>query len=166
MVIRTKDITIVKASPQDLAEILALQKLSYQKEAIRYNDHSIPPLTQTLAEMQSEYPTTTFLKATESNRIIGSIKGAVDAGTCHVGRLMVHPDYRGQGLGKRLVLELERVMLAQDKTVSRFELFTGERSHDNIALYHGLGYEIYKKEAYDASKNVVHMEKYVTKESR
>ncbi|NMC04314.1 MAG: GNAT family N-acetyltransferase [Candidatus Lokiarchaeota archaeon] len=159
-------INITPASYRDLAEILALQKLCYQKEADRYDDHTIPPLTQTLGEIQSEFSSTTFLKAIDGGRIIGSIKGRIDAGTCHVGRLMVHPDFRGKGLGKRLVQQLEQVMQGQDGHVTRFELFTGERSHDNIALYLGLGYEIYKKEAYDASKNIVYMEKRVARESR
>ena len=34
---------IQKANEQDLSEILALQKLAYQENAVRYNDFDIPP---------------------------------------------------------------------------------------------------------------------------
>lgn len=40
------------AVSEDAAAILALQKLAYQSEARLYDDYSLPPLTQTLPEMQ------------------------------------------------------------------------------------------------------------------
>jgi hypothetical protein len=39
---------IGKANKDDLREILALQKLAYKSEAELYDDHSIPPLTQSI----------------------------------------------------------------------------------------------------------------------
>jgi hypothetical protein len=47
----------------DQAEILALQKLAYQENAARYNDPSIPPLTQTLDELMEELKRYIILKA-------------------------------------------------------------------------------------------------------
>ncbi len=38
------DISIIQASPEDAAEILALQKVAYQSEARRNDDWTIPPL--------------------------------------------------------------------------------------------------------------------------
>ena len=45
---------ILKAYVDDLPEILALQKSAYQENAIRYNDPNIPPLQQTLNELNIE----------------------------------------------------------------------------------------------------------------
>lgn len=42
---------IVQASVTDAEEILKLQKLAYQIEAERYNDYNIPPLKQTIEEI-------------------------------------------------------------------------------------------------------------------
>lgn len=45
---------ILPATLADAPEILALQRLAYQAEARLYADWSIPPLTQTLAELEAE----------------------------------------------------------------------------------------------------------------
>jgi ribosomal protein S18 acetylase RimI-like enzyme len=98
------DIKITRASKEDLKVILQLQKLAYEKEAKRYNDFTIPPMTQTPEEIESEHESTIFLKLMDGGKIIGSIKGRKTDNTCHVGRLMVHPEYRGKGYGKKLVM--------------------------------------------------------------
>jgi hypothetical protein len=54
---------IVPASPDDAGEILALQKKAYQSEAKLNDDWTLPPLTQTLPEIISEFKTKVFLKA-------------------------------------------------------------------------------------------------------
>jgi hypothetical protein len=43
---------ITHAQGQDAADVLALQKLAYQSKADLYPSSLIPPLTQTLEEMQ------------------------------------------------------------------------------------------------------------------
>ena len=52
-----QEITIGCAAVEDAAEILAVQQAAYQSEAKMYQDWSIPPLTQTLAELQQELAT-------------------------------------------------------------------------------------------------------------
>ena len=89
------DISIDRASPGDASEVLALQKLAYQSEAELNGDWTIPPLTQTLSEIQSEFETKVFLKAVCADKIIGSVRAAQNSRTCQVGRLIVHPDYQG-----------------------------------------------------------------------
>ncbi len=66
---------IQKADISDAAQILSLQKLAYQSEAEIYNDCKIPPLTQTLEEVESKFTDHIFLKAVEDGRIIGSVRG-------------------------------------------------------------------------------------------
>lgn len=96
--------------------------------------------------------------------IIGSVKGEKQLDTCCIGRLMVHPDHRGKGFGKALMMKIED-FFSGDPHIARFELFTGELSHDNIHLYESLGYRIYKTQPYDADKNIVYMEKQANKKS-
>lgn len=155
-------IIIEPATYEELAEILSLQKLCYQKEGKRYNDFTIPPLTQTIEEIQAEFTSTLFLKAQLNGRIIGSIKGKVHQNTCDLGRLMVHPDFQRQGIAKQLINRLE-IMIQAQFLVERFELFTGELSFDNIALYQSQGYRIFKTEQFEPNKEtkVVYMEKWV-----
>ena len=67
------DISIIQAGPGDAAEILALQKIAYQSEAKLNNDWTIPPLIQTLPEIEAEISVKTFLKAVDKDKIIGSV---------------------------------------------------------------------------------------------
>ena len=53
---------IQKADKNDLPEILALQKSAYHENAVRYNDSNIPPLLQTLDELNAEIEQKFFLK--------------------------------------------------------------------------------------------------------
>lgn len=138
------EILIENAELGDLAEILALQKLAYQKEAALYEAYDdMPPLTQTLAEICEEFGKRTFLKVVIDGRIIGSVRAHVDGeGACQIGRLMVHPDYQRRGIGSAMMAEVERHF----GDAKRFVLFTGDRSAHNIRLYRGLGFEIYRTE--------------------
>ena len=149
------DISIVQASPDDAGEILALQKMAYQSEAKLNDDWTIPPLTETLPEIMSEFETKVFLKAVCADKIIGSVRATLDSGTCQVGRLIVHPDYQGKGIGTLLMDRIE----AAFSRAERFELFTGIKSINNIRLYQRLGYREYRQEDLSPKVRLVFMEK-------
>jgi ribosomal protein S18 acetylase RimI-like enzyme len=153
-------ITIEQATIEDIAAILELQRLAYQKEAERYNDYEIPPLTQPLDALVKEYKNTLFLKLVVDGKLIGSVKGIKERTTCHIGRLMVHPDYQGRGYGKKLMQTIEAEFL-KDKSVNRFELFTGALSLDNIGLYRSLGYKQFKVTPFGNGYDIVYLEKTV-----
>ncbi len=150
-----QQINISIAIPEDAVAILALQKLAYRSEALLYNDFSIPPLVQTLEEIRQEFPRKTFLKATIDRQIVGSVRGYQSRETCWVGRLMVHPDFQGQGLGTALMRQMERSF----PEARRAELFTGHKSEKNLRLYERLGYTIFKREPVTENLIFVFMQK-------
>ena len=76
------EMQIVPATIDDAPAILDLQKLAYHTEAILYHDWSIPPLTQTLAELRAEFTDWKILKASQGNRIIGSVRAIERKGIC------------------------------------------------------------------------------------
>jgi hypothetical protein len=47
-------VMIETADVRDAEELLDLQKLAYRSEAAIYDDYTIPPLTQSLAEMEAD----------------------------------------------------------------------------------------------------------------
>ena len=149
------DPAIEPARIGDAEQILALQHLCYQAEAERYADYALPPLTQTLPSLLSEYDTHTILVARLGDRDVGSVRGRLADGSCLVGRLMVHPHVQRRGLGTRLMRAIEERFAACD----RFELFTGHLSKGNLRLYQRLGYTTFREESVSARLRLVHLEK-------
>jgi len=149
-------IAIEEATVEDAEEILALQKRAFRSEAERYDNYTLPPLTQTLDEIKADFERQHVLKATLKGEIIGSVRAHVEAGTCHVARLVVHPDYHGRGIGTRLMHALESAF----GDVERFEIFTGDRSDPALHLYHKLGYEEFKRREME-THDLVFLEKRV-----
>lgn len=146
---------IEKAEQKDLQIILDLQYLAYQSEARLFHNPDIPPLTQTLAQVESEYEKGIVLKAVdENNEIIGSVRAYFDEGTVYIGKLMVHPEMQGQGIGTQLLLAMENEFPKQ-----RYELFTSSKSKKNMELYEKLGYKIFSKKQIDDELEFVYFEK-------
>jgi N-acetylglutamate synthase-like GNAT family acetyltransferase len=149
------DMLIEQAQLTDAPEILALQKLAYLSEAEINQDFTIPPLTQTLEEIEHEFQTKTVLKAIRDGRIIGSVRAYLQEGTCYIGRLIVHPDFQNQGIGAKLLRAIEECF-AQAR---RYELFTGEKSERNMYFYQKWGYHIFRKEDLTDKVPLVFLEK-------
>lgn len=100
---------ITKAERIDIKQILQLQYLTYQSEAILLNDFSIPPLKQTIKEINQEYEKGIFLKAeNETGDIIGSVRAFVNNGTAYIGKLIVHPEKQRKGIGTKLLFAIEQ----------------------------------------------------------
>ena len=148
------DLEILPLEPSDLPDALALQKMAFMTEAMRYNDFQLAPLEERFAAFAQEFHIKTFLQARLEGGIIGLIRGFVRDGTGFIERLSVHPAHRGRGIGAALVRALEAALGSP-----RFELFTAQRSADNIRLYESLGYRCFNHRARDASIPLVLMEK-------
>jgi ribosomal protein S18 acetylase RimI-like enzyme len=146
---------ISTAGVEDASAILDLQKLAYQSEACLYDDWSIPPLTQTLEGIRTEFDGKVFLKASHGSSLVGSVRAAYRNDVCEIGRLVVHPEYQRQSIGTRLMHAVEALF----PHAARFELFTGERSVGNIRLYERLGYRIVRSERLSPAVTLVYMEK-------
>lgn len=136
-------ISISKAEIIDLPQILSLQKLAFQSEAVLYNNYNIDPLTQTIESIIADFNSYTFLKAVFDNKIVGSIKARAEEHHCWIGRLMVSPDFRRKGIGRRLLIEAENIF----PNIDFCYLFTGNRSIDNMRLYQSVGYEVFEEYA-------------------
>lgn len=150
----TNSMTILKADEDDLEEILQLQYLAYQSEARLLHNFEIPPLKQTIEEVKKEYQNGVILKAVQENKIIGSVRGVVNDGTLFVGKLMVEPQHQHQGIGSRLLLEIEKEIPHK-----RCELFTSTKSENNIRLYEKAGYRIFQEKKVSPELTFVYLEK-------
>ena len=132
---------IEPASIGDALEILTLQKVCYQSEAEIYQDYNIPPLIQTLEEIKSEFGEYSFLKAVKDDRIIGSVRARmITPGTFYIGGLIVHPDSQNQGMGSKLIGEIENKI----PEAERLEFITGHKSLKISNSMKEGGFEIFK----------------------
>lgn len=147
---------IERAMVKDAGEILSLQKIAYRSEAEIYDDFTIPPLTQTQEEIKKDFESQVFLKAVTDGRIIGSVRAFAKEVTCYVGRLIVHPDFQDQGIGKQLMGRIEEVF----KEAQRFEIFTGHKSERNLYLYEKRGYQRFKTVKANEKLAIIFLEKH------
>jgi ribosomal protein S18 acetylase RimI-like enzyme len=144
------------AGRKDLAKILELQKICYRENAARYNDRTIQPLTQSIEDLGKEFGEQVFLKIEMEDRIIGSVRAFGENDVCHIGKLIVHPDYQNRGVGTELMIEIERRFCRAGK----YELFTGHRDDKNIHLYKKLGYTVFDEKVINDNLTMIYMEKY------
>ncbi|HSJ46508.1 MAG TPA: GNAT family N-acetyltransferase [Euzebyales bacterium] len=68
--------------------------------------------------------------------MVGTVRARLVGDTAHVARLAVRPAPQGHGIGRRLLVAIERAVAPVD----RYELFTGHRSERNLRLYARAGY--------------------------
>jgi ribosomal protein S18 acetylase RimI-like enzyme len=113
-------------------------------------------LQQTKPELELDFQRMTFLKALVNGKIIGSIRGYAEGSTAHVLRLVVHPYFRGRGVGSRLISEIETTFPPE---VTRFEAFTGHKSKRNLYVYGKLGYQVFKTQTFTPAIEWIYMQK-------
>ncbi|HCC52404.1 MAG TPA: GNAT family N-acetyltransferase, partial [Porphyromonadaceae bacterium] len=100
-------VSISIAGIADLKDILHLQKQAFITEAESHGNYDIEPLRQTYESILSDFNSCLFLKAVSGGKIIGSVKYKALDDRVWIGKLMVDTGYRGQGLGRRLLAEVE-----------------------------------------------------------
>lgn len=143
------------ASEQDAENILELQKAAYVSEAELHNDFSIPPLTQTIDELKADFRNKAVIKITKNERIIATGQASIENGTCFISRLSVWPELQGKGIGSKVLTALEELF----PKANRYELFTGEKSQANLAMYNRRGYKPFKSASL-GNTTVIFLEKH------
>ena len=120
---------------------MQLQYTAYRSVAQLYNNYAIHPLTQTLDEVIAEYNKGVILKAIDDGEIIGSVRAHADGDTVFIGKLMIHPDHQGKGLGRRLLFSIEAAIHSK-----RYELFAGSKIERTLCIYERAGYKRFREE--------------------
>ena len=148
---------IRKAIKQDLPRILEIQKRAFLSEAERYNDFNIPPLHQTIEELEQEFTEKQIWVATIENEIVGSFRIYSKNQIGYIGKLIVLPEFQNKGIGRTLMTKAENLFT----DILKIEIYTGEKSVKNIHLYQSLGYQIVGIIPETANVNLVLMEKQI-----
>lgn len=128
-------VVIAPITPDDAGEVLTIQRAAFVSEALIYNDPNMPPLVQTLAELEAELRDADGFVARIGPRLVGAIRTRESDGLLLIGRIAIAPDLQGAGIGRRLLDAAE-----SHSTAMEAELFTGSLSEANIRLYERCGY--------------------------
>ncbi len=130
-----QDIEITRLTPDDAGEVMTLQRAAFVSEAQIYGSADMPPLTQTLDEVEAELRAGDGLAARVDGRLVGAIRFVEEDGMLLIGRIAIAPDMQGAGIGRSLLDAAE-----QGSSAAVAELFTGSLSEANIRLYESCGY--------------------------
>ena len=143
------------ATIQDVPELQELQHKAFGPQCIELGWEDAPPMTESLEHAYEDFAQCTTLKVLEDEgRIIGSIRGNVTDGSLYMGRLMVLPEYRQQGIGKQLFREIQSRL-----PHNRAWLCTCKQVQAPYEFYLREGFRPYKDEIVGPGLTWVYMEK-------
>ena len=128
------DIHICPASVTDAPSITACVDAAYRHYESRLGKPP-GPMSVDYAEVIKQHE---VFVAVSEGRIVGILVLIRRLETMLLDNVAVHPDFQGQGLGRRLIAlaESETKRLRYDE----IQLYTNEKMVENIALYSRLGY--------------------------
>ncbi len=143
------------ATIQDVPELQELQHKAFGPQCIELGWEDAPPMTESLEHAYEDFAQCTTLKVLDDEgRIIGSIRGNVTDGSLYMGRLMVLPEYRQQGIGKQLFREIHSRL-----PHNRAWLCTCKQVQAPYEFYLREGFRPYKDEIVGPGLTWVYMEK-------
>jgi len=133
-----KSLEVVRVAHTDdhvAAALLELQRRAYEVEAALIGSRDIPPLTETLQELQSSNET--FLAVFVAGRVVGALSYRLLGDTIDVHRLVVDPASFRAGIGTTLV----RAALASEPSATHAIVQTGAGNEPARALYLREGFQ-------------------------
>lgn len=134
----TADRDVRGIRPSDAGEVLTLQRAAFVQEAQTYGDADMPPLTQTLEQLEAELIDNLGCVVVDGGRIVGAVRAVADGDTLLIGRMCAAPDAQGEGVGSALLTAVEA--RGRETGCRTAELFTGSHSTANLRLYVREGY--------------------------
>jgi GNAT superfamily N-acetyltransferase len=151
-----RDIGIEDADPGDAVRILEIQREAFAPAAERYHIPDLPPLVETIAQVETAIREHVVLKAVDATgTVLGAVRGEAREGCVHVGRLVVDPAHQRRGVATRLMVAIER----RFPDAGCFELFTGNLNEPGMGLYAKLGYVESRRERVRGVLEVVYLRK-------
>jgi GNAT superfamily N-acetyltransferase len=131
------DLTFREATDADLAELLAIQKEAFTRYTDNLKPEQIPPLNETLEQMRKDVSVKKVIAAHIDGNPAGSVRYSIRGGVCIIERLSVKPEIQGKGLGRGLIMEVEKQVKG---LAHKLYLETGLLASNLIMFYTKLGF--------------------------
>ncbi|TNF53724.1 GNAT family N-acetyltransferase [bacterium] len=132
-----ENILIRESVESDIPEILSIQLSAFKVYTDWLKPEQIPPLSETFDDVRKDFNNKHILVAEVKGRIVASVRYEIRSGVCCLEKLSVAPEVQGRGIGRTLVLEVEKEV--KDKA-HKIYLETGLLAHDLLVFYTRLGY--------------------------
>ncbi|MDO9538138.1 MAG: GNAT family N-acetyltransferase [Thermoplasmata archaeon] len=97
-------------------------------------DNRMPLAREIKASMEKK----TYFIVRDKAKIIGVARATIEHGACLLDRMVVHPEFRGKGIGKALTLHI--IDYARNNNAKKIWLDTSPKLTEAIALYESLGF--------------------------
>ncbi|MEX2356340.1 MAG: GNAT family N-acetyltransferase [Thermaerobacterales bacterium] len=130
--------SVEKAVPADASEILLVQKEAFRPNQAKYSV-PLPPMQETLKELQDDMEQAEVLVARESDRVIGAVRFRRRGDAFEVYRLAVNPAYSHLDVGQSLMQAVENRVRQSGESQSVI-LETGLRDAPAIEFYLKMDY--------------------------
>ena len=148
-------IKILPATAADIPELYRLQLLAFESEAEMIGSRAVPALMETAEHSRADFPNWTVWKIlSPEGAIVAAIRCRQDGDIIEIGRLMVHPDWRRQGLARQMLRAVDKTFPDVPK-----ELYTCTKSWINIRLYTNMGYRPVREVFEPSGLSFVYMRK-------
>lgn len=145
---------ILPAESSDIPALYRLQLLAFESEAEMIGSRAVPALQETEEEHRADFSNWHTLKLeTDTGRMIGAIRYKRNGGTIEVGRLMIHPDYRRQGLARKLLSAVDTAAPAPQSAVHLY------KNLDQSPPLRKMGCRPYKEHQDSGGLSFVHLRK-------
>jgi ribosomal protein S18 acetylase RimI-like enzyme len=148
---------IIRLATRDEAEaVAATVRRAFVTEAEIYGA-DVPPLHERAGDVLRTFDAgDVTLVAVAAGAIVGTVRGeTLPSGAVMIRRLGVDAEWRGLGIARALMAELETAYA----DAPRIELFTGSLSAAALALYDSLGYQYVRAETVAPGVDLVYLGK-------
>lgn len=146
-------IKLVNPNEIDIAgAILNVQQLAYLQESLLVNYPDLPPLKETLEDIQISKEI--FLGYDDAEMLVGVLSYTITSNKLTIQRLVVHPTHARKGIGQAL---LKKVL--EQPHIQTFIVSTAEKNSPAINLYEKHGFRIARRHTTQDGLVIVNLEK-------
>nr|WP_234969362.1 GNAT family N-acetyltransferase [Bacillus mediterraneensis] len=135
------------------ARVLVIQRAAYRLEAELIGTDEIPPLKESLEDLQGCGQT--FIGYYNQGELAGVLSYKKEEGTIDIHRLVVAPAHFRKGIARKLLGWLEN----QETDAELFTVSTGRDNEPAVCLYKSLGYVLERESIVGPGIKLVHFTK-------
>jgi ribosomal-protein-alanine N-acetyltransferase len=143
-----KDSILIRPmQPGDLEQVRVIDRISFSlpwpESAFQYELNANPAALLWVAEVETP---------SDGRKVVGMIVVWLVVDEAHIATIAVHPDFRGQGIGRRLLAAAMQEAIRKGATQAMLEVRAGNLAAQ--ALYRRFGFEVaYRRPRYYRDNN-------------